>query len=95
MANIDYRLKENAPGPYFVTSECIDCDLCREMAPSVFRRHDGIGFSVVYHQPINASERSDADQGLESCPVEAIGREADALETARQLSIRAPNETIL
>jgi ferredoxin len=75
MAETAHRLAENAPGPYYVTADCIDCDLCRETAPSVFRRHDGIGYSVAYRQPTSETERLQADKALRECPVEAIGAE--------------------
>ena len=32
MANKTERLTENVPGPWYVDSTCIDCDLCRELA---------------------------------------------------------------
>jgi ferredoxin len=75
MADIRLRLAENVPGRFFVTSECIDCDMCRETAPSVFRRNDDIAFSVVFHQPETEVERQQAEEALNGCPVEAIGKE--------------------
>jgi ferredoxin len=73
MATPETRLPQNVPGQFYVTSECIDCDLCRETTPSVFRRLDDIGFSVVYHQPETPEERRSAIESLQGCPVEAIG----------------------
>ncbi len=73
MATPEMRLPENVPGSFYVTSECIDCDMCRETAPSVYQRHDGIGFSIVHHQPVTAEEREQAMEGMNGCPVEAIG----------------------
>ncbi|HEY1172834.1 MAG TPA: ferredoxin [Verrucomicrobiae bacterium] len=73
MASPELRLPENAPGPFYVTSECIDCDLCREVAPSIYRRNEEVGTTVVYHQPVNAEERALAIEGMDGCPVEAIG----------------------
>ncbi|HAB15598.1 MAG TPA: ferredoxin [Verrucomicrobiota bacterium] len=78
MALPNLRLAENAPGPYYVTSECIDCDICRETAAGIFRRHDDLGFSVVIRQPATDTEHQLAKEALEGCPVEAIGREADS-----------------
>lgn len=77
MANKTERLTENVPGPWYVDSTCIDCDLCRETAPSVFRRDDENGNSVVYHQPDNADELSRAAEAKEGCPVEAIGNDGE------------------
>jgi ferredoxin len=73
MATPEERLPENVPGAFYVTSECIDCDLCRESAPTVYRRNDEIGLSIVHHQPETAEERAQAIEGMEGCPVEAIG----------------------
>jgi len=73
MADLNSRLLENVPGAFYITSECIDCDMCRETAPTVFRRNDDIGFSVVFHQPETEAERQQAGEALRDCPVEAIG----------------------
>ena len=78
MATPSLRLGENVPGPFYVTSECIDCDLCREAAPGIYQRNDAIGFSVVHRQPANAAEEARAIEGMEGCPVEAIGRDVAA-----------------
>ena len=75
MATPSQRLRENVPGQFYVTSECIDCDLCREAAPEIYRRDDAIGYSVVHHQPATPKEEARAVEGMEGCPVEAIGRE--------------------
>jgi ferredoxin len=75
MATPSERLSENVPGPFYVTSECIDCDLCREAAPEIYRPNDDIGYSVVHHQPAASEEEARAVEGMEACPVEAIGRE--------------------
>jgi ferredoxin len=58
MATPELRLPENVPGVFYVTSECIDCDICRETAPGIYRRHDEIGYSIVHHQPVTTEERA-------------------------------------
>lgn len=73
MADKDSRLPQNAPGPWYVDSNCIDCDLCRETAPSVFRRDEDNGNSIVFHQPETEGEHQLAEEAKEGCPVEAIG----------------------
>lgn len=73
MADSNSRLSENVPGAFYITCECIDCDMCRETAPSVFKRNDDIGFSVAFHQPETEVERQQAEEALRGCPVEAIG----------------------
>ena len=47
MANIEDKLPENVEGRYFVDSECIDCDACRETAPQNFMRQQEEGYSYV------------------------------------------------
>ncbi len=73
MADLHARLPENVPGAFYITNECIDCDMCRETATTVFKRNDDIGFSVVFHQPATEVERQQAEEALVGCPVEAIG----------------------
>lgn len=75
MAKPEERLPENVPGAFYVTSECIDCGLCQEIAPTVFKHHAETGFSVVYHQPDSPEERALAIEAMHGCPVEAIGCE--------------------
>lgn len=81
MADKKDRLPKNAPGPWYVDSNCIDCDLCRETAPTVFRRDDDNGNSIVFHQPETEEERSLAAEAKEGCPVEAIGDDGEATPT--------------
>ncbi len=73
MADLNSRLPENVPGAFYITSECIDCDMCRETAPTVFKRNDDIGFSIAFRQPETEAERLLAEEALRGCPVEAIG----------------------
>jgi ferredoxin len=77
MANKNERLPENVPGPYYVDATCIDCDLCRSTAPSFFRRHDEIGSSITYRQPVTAEEIQNADEALQGCPTESIGKDGN------------------
>jgi len=69
------RLKENVPGAYYVTCDCIDCDTCREIAPASFARNDGIGLSVVHRQPETDEEQALAREAMEGCPADAIGND--------------------
>jgi ferredoxin len=75
MADRNERVPENVAGPFYVDSTCIDCDLCREMAPCNFKRNDSEHRSFVFHQPGGAGEEAACLAALEECPVEAIGRE--------------------
>ena len=51
MARLAARLASNAPGDYYVDDSCIDCAMCRVLAPRVFGRDEGVGLSVVEKQP--------------------------------------------
>jgi glyoxylase-like metal-dependent hydrolase (beta-lactamase superfamily II)/ferredoxin len=73
VARIADRLSENAPGDYFVDSSCIDCDTCRQIAPSVYDRADGPSQSIVFRQPETADERRRAAMALVACPTASIG----------------------
>jgi ferredoxin len=66
------KFTENAPGRYSVNTECIDCDLCRQIAPANFVRETAKGHSYVAVQPENACEKAQCQEALETCPVEAI-----------------------
>lgn len=71
MARLDRRRSRNVPGDFYVDSSCIDCDTCRWMVPTVFRREDGQ--SVVFQQPMTGPERRAALQALLACPTASIG----------------------
>ncbi len=73
MAQVELRLNENAPGPFFVDSSCIDCDTCRWLAPAVFERSAGAGKSYVSGQPETAAELTRAAMALIACPTSSIG----------------------
>ena len=73
MADVDDKYEENAEGKYYVDSQCIDCDVCRETAPNNFTRDDDGGYSYVNKQPANEEEEDQCAEAMEACPVEAIG----------------------
>jgi ferredoxin len=73
MSNPKERLSENEPGRYYVDSQCIDCDVCRDIAPDNFMRNTKRRYSFVYKQPENEGEESLCREAMEACPVEAIG----------------------
>jgi ferredoxin len=77
MADREDRNPENTPGKFYVDSQCIDCDLCRETAPANFTRADDEGYSYVYKQPANDDELAQCVEAMEGCPVEAIGNDGD------------------
>ncbi|MEM9445776.1 MAG: ferredoxin [Verrucomicrobiota bacterium] len=73
MASEEDKYDQNVKGIYYVDNQCIDCDLCRETAPENFTRDDDGGHSFVFKQPESEEEKSQCDEAMEGCPVEAIG----------------------
>lgn len=66
------RWEENVPGPFFVDDQCLDCDLCRAVAPGLFTRNEDLGYSYVCRQPETPEELEQAREALEDCPCEAV-----------------------
>ena len=75
MADPTDRVPESVPGTYYVDSQCIDCDVCRDTAPDNFTRSDDNGYSFVYKQPESDDEKLLCEEALQACPVEAIGND--------------------
>lgn len=75
MANRDAKNPENVPGLYYVDDTCIDCDLCRNIAPQFFTRQDDGGYSYVFLQPQTPEEVALAEEARLSCPTETIGKD--------------------
>jgi glyoxylase-like metal-dependent hydrolase (beta-lactamase superfamily II)/ferredoxin len=71
MANPKNAYAENVPGNFFVDDTCIDCDLCRQIAPTVFKEE--WDHSIVSHQPESATEAHRAAMALVACPTASIG----------------------
>jgi len=71
MANTSRRLAENVPGDFYVDDSCIDCDACRQIAPTVFRDHGEQ--SSVFHQPETEDEVKRALMSIVACPTSSIG----------------------
>lgn len=71
MAKLARRLAENVPGDFYVDDTCIDCDACRQIAPTIFRDHGDQ--SSVYRQPQTEEETRLALMSLVACPTASIG----------------------
>ncbi|MBI3251834.1 MAG: ferredoxin [Candidatus Omnitrophica bacterium] len=69
------RYPENVPGAFYVDTQCIDCDLCRQTAPQNFDRNQAGGYSFVKKQPVTPEEEAQCKEAKEGCPVEAIGND--------------------
>lgn len=77
MANRSNKYEDNAVGPFFVDSECIDCMVCQDIAPDNFIRNDKRGYSYVFNQPASPEQEALCREALEACPVNAIGSDVD------------------
>jgi ferredoxin len=73
MADNTDKVELNVDGAWYVDSNCIDCDLCRQTAPDNFERSEDDGYSYVSKQPETDEELELCQEALEECPVEAIG----------------------
>jgi glyoxylase-like metal-dependent hydrolase (beta-lactamase superfamily II)/ferredoxin len=71
VASARLRRIENAPGDFFVDETCIDCDQCRQIAPSVFVQAGDR--SAVRRQPETDAEEIAALKALVTCPTASIG----------------------
>jgi glyoxylase-like metal-dependent hydrolase (beta-lactamase superfamily II)/ferredoxin len=71
MALPNLRLAGNVPGDFFVDSSCIDCDLCRQIAPGTFKQ--SAEQSIVLHQPETEEDQLNALKALVTCPTASIG----------------------
>lgn len=77
MAEFENRYPENVPGRFYVDVSCIDCDVCRNTAPTVFTRNDEGRFSYVYKQPETSEEIADCLEATEGCPTDSIGADGE------------------
>lgn len=75
MADVNDKVPESVAGKYYVDSQCIDCDVCRDLAPENFTRSYESGYSFVFKQPETSEEVIFCEDALASCPVEAIGND--------------------
>jgi glyoxylase-like metal-dependent hydrolase (beta-lactamase superfamily II)/ferredoxin len=71
MALPELRLAENVEGDFYVDSTCIDCDLCRQIAPETFT--DIGDQSAVHQQPETPEADFAALKALVTCPTASIG----------------------
>jgi ferredoxin len=77
MADANDKVKGSVPGAWYVDHNCIDCDLCRSIAPEFFDRDEDEGLSVVQVQPTTDKEHQLCEEAREACPVDAIGNDGE------------------
>lgn len=77
MANKNDKCEKNVPGRFYVDKSCIDCDLCRDIAPDFFARDNDTARSKIIKQPISEEEVDECIEAMDSCPVGAIGDDGE------------------
>ena len=77
MADFRHRYAENVPGKFYTDILCLDCTVCREMAPSIFARDEAHNTSYVCKQPSTAEELVQCEECVARCPCEAIGDDGE------------------
>ncbi|MFT4549010.1 MAG: ferredoxin [Verrucomicrobiales bacterium] len=66
------RFPDNVAGAWYVNEDCITCGLCSELAPDNFRESEDGDHTIVFKQPSTADELEQAQEAMDSCPVESI-----------------------
>ena len=61
----------NAPGPVFVTDDCIGCAQCYSNLPEVFAEDD-CSNAYVARQPETPVLQAEVEEAIERCPVACI-----------------------
>lgn len=77
MTNFPHRVADNVPRKFYVTWQCLDCDLCRATAPDNFARNDEGGYSYVKKQPENEEELKLCSESVFGCCTQAIETDGD------------------
>ena len=69
---MEKRRAGNVPGRYYVNENCIDCQLCADLAPGNFACNEEFEYHYVARQPQNEQELERVLDALNSCPTESI-----------------------
>jgi ferredoxin len=83
MARIEHRIPQNVFGRFYVEWSCIYCDLCAQIAPTVFREFEVSGWAYVFRQPSTEEELKAVREAFGACPTESIGRDGDMFDWSR------------
>ena len=72
LPSIKQRIKENAPGKYYIIDKCIGCSLCYELSPRNFSMNLEEGYDFVFRQPETQEDEARCLKAMQSCPADAI-----------------------
>ena len=62
---------QNVAGRFYVTDDCLACEVCQYVAPNHFR-YGEYGMSYVFQQPTTPEEIKQCEEAVVGCPVEAV-----------------------
>lgn len=82
--------EDNVPGRYFVEKSCIDCGLCPQLVPAVFRQSDDATHSIVYQQPASPEEIAQAEDAMAQCPTSSIRNDGEPAQAGTSIADAAP-----
>lgn len=77
MATIELRTPMNVAGKFYVDDSCIDCMVCKDMAPNNFSLDSNTETYYVSRQPETQQELDDVTDAMDSCPCSAIGDDGE------------------
>ncbi len=77
MADASAKQPDNAPGKFYVDSNCSACQVCVSVAPDNFKMNDGEDHAIVHKQPENDGEVAACEDAMKGCPEEAIGDDGE------------------
>jgi ferredoxin len=63
---------ENAPGKFYVTTDCNGCGLCFMHALQNMMYSNDSSYYYVYYQPVDPREEEDLRKAIEVCPMNCI-----------------------
>lgn len=55
-----------------ITSDCVNCGLCSDIAPEIFRANDELDIAEVIRNPSSGDEEKITQEAADSCPTSAI-----------------------
>ncbi|MFG6447795.1 ferredoxin [Roseateles sp. BYS180W] len=79
MADFAARHHRNAPGRIYVDTSCIDCMVCKDLAPAHFDLDLATETFFVCKQPSTASEMDCVQEAIDACPCHCIGCDGPVL----------------
>ncbi len=79
MATLSLRIPENAPGRFYVDSNCSGCTLCGFLAPGLFKQVSGKGRFFLQVQPATPGGVRLVRDAMKYCPAGAIRDDGDSV----------------